>query len=158
RDLAAETKDGHRVELLGNIEFPYEVPGCLNQGATGIGLFRTEFLFMQPGALPSEEEQFQAYKAAAAALGDRPLVIRTMDVGGDKLTPGGNWEPEKNPFLGLRSIRYSLQHLAIFRPQLRAIVRASAYGNIRVMFPLISRIMELRQAKFVLSLVQEELE
>lgn len=158
RDLDAETKDGHRVELLGNIEFPYEVPGCLQQGATGIGLFRTEFLFMQPGALPGEEEQFEAYKAAATGLGDRPLVIRTMDVGGDKLMPSGTWEPEKNPFLGLRSIRYSLQHLNIFRPQLRAIVRASAHGDVRVMFPLISRIMELRQAKFVLSLVQEELE
>jgi phosphotransferase system enzyme I (PtsI) len=158
RDVAAETRDGHRVELLGNIEFPYEVSGCLRQGATGIGLFRTEFLFMQPGAPPDENEQYEAYKAAAEGMNDRPLVIRTMDVGGDKLMPSGMWDPEKNPFLGLRSIRYSLQHLSIFRPQLRAIVRASAHGNVRVMFPLISRIMELRQAKFVLSLVKEELE
>lgn len=158
REMFAETKDGYIVQLLGNIEFPDEVPGCLAQGATGIGLFRTEFLFMQDSGPPSEEQQYLAYKTAAEALDDRPLVIRTMDVGGDKLMPGGTWEPEKNPFLGLRSIRYSLQHLSIFRPQLRAIVRASVHGDVRIMFPLISRIMELRQAKFVLNLVKEELE
>lgn len=113
---------------------------------------------MQDNTTPTEEQQYEAYREAAEALGDRPLVIRTMDLGGDKIAGGQSWEPEKNPFLGLRSIRYSLQHLTLFRPQLRAIVRASAHGNIRVMFPLISRIMELRQAKFVLSLVKEELE
>jgi phosphoenolpyruvate-protein phosphotransferase (PTS system enzyme I) len=156
RDLGAETRDGHKIELLGNIEFPSEIAGCLENGATGIGLFRTEFLFMQDSNSPSEEEQFETYRAAAEALGGRPLVIRTMDLGGDKCQPG--WEVEKNPFLGLRSIRYSLQHLSMFRPQLRAIVRASAFGDVRVMFPLISRLMELRQAKFVLNLVVEELE
>lgn len=158
RDAVAETRDGTRIELLGNIEFPYEVEGCLAKGAMGIGLFRTEFLFMQDGPWPDEAAQFEVYKAAAEAVGDRPLVIRTMDLGGDKIHPGGGWEPEKNPFLGLRSIRYSLQNLTMFRAQLRAIVRASALGDVRVMFPLISRIMELRQAKFVLNLVIEELE
>jgi phosphoenolpyruvate-protein phosphotransferase (PTS system enzyme I) len=157
RELVAETKDGERVQLLGNIEFPSEVEVCLEKGASGIGLFRTEFLFMQEGP-PSEEEQFEAYRAAADAVKGRPLVIRSMDVGGDKTYPDGNREAEKNPFLGLRSIRYSLQHLSLFRPQLRAIARASLHGDVRVMFPLISRIMELRQAKFVMSLVMEELE
>ncbi|MFQ5412233.1 MAG: phosphoenolpyruvate--protein phosphotransferase, partial [Phycisphaerae bacterium] len=153
-----ETKDGTVVELLGNIEFPLEIKDCLEKGATGIGLFRTEFLFIQSDHLPSEEEQFQAYQDAVEAVGGRPLVIRTMDLGGDKCHQGGGWESEKNPFLGLRSIRYSLQNLSMFRAQLRSIVRASARGDVRVMFPLISRIMELRQAKFVLSLVTEELE
>ncbi|MBX3396238.1 MAG: phosphoenolpyruvate--protein phosphotransferase [Phycisphaerae bacterium] len=158
RDLRAETKDGIQVELLGNIEFPLEIEDCIRNGATGIGLYRTEFLFMDENQLPSEEEQYEAYRAAVESLGNRPLVIRTMDLGGDKCHRAGGWELEKNPFLGLRSIRYSLQNLSMFRAQLRAIVRASAYGDVRVMFPLISRIMELRQAKFVLSLVTEELE
>lgn len=158
KELAAETRDGHRIELLGNIEFPSEVSECIARGASGIGLFRTEFLFMQEGPPPTEEMQYTAYREAAVALNGKPLVIRTMDLGGDKQPGATNWEPEKNPFLGLRSIRYSLQHLSVFRPQLRAIVRASAHGDVRVMFPLISRIMELRQAKFVLSLVMEELE
>lgn len=158
RDAVAVTKDGAEIELLGNIEFPSEVPVCLEKGATGIGLFRTEFLFLQNGDNPSEEEQYQVYREAAAALDGRPLVIRTMDLGGDKCAPGGAWDAEKNPFLGLRSIRYSLQNLNMFRAQLRAIVRASALGDVRIMFPLISRIMELRQAKYVLGLVIEELE
>jgi phosphotransferase system enzyme I (PtsI) len=158
RDLRAETKDGVVIEIHGNIEFPLEVADCLAKGATGIGLFRTEFLFLQDDHLPSEEEQFDAYCSAAQALGDRPLVVRTMDLGGDKTHGSGTWEAEKNPFLGLRSIRYSLQNLSMFRAQLRAIVRASVFGDVRVMFPLVSRIMELRQAKFVFSLVMEELE
>jgi phosphotransferase system enzyme I (PtsI) len=158
RDLKAETRDGAPIELLGNIEFPHEIQECIAQGAAGIGLFRTEFLFMQEGPPPTEEQQFEAYREAALAVKGGPLVIRTMDLGGDKVAGSMLWEPENNPFLGLRSIRYSLQHLSIFRPQLRAIVRASAFGDVRVMFPLVSRIMELRQAKFVLSLVMEELE
>lgn len=158
RDFAAETTDGSRIVLLGNIEFPSEVSDCLEKGAGGIGLFRTEFLFLQGGALPTEDEQYEAYRDAAVSVGDRPLIIRTMDLGGDKCHAGGPWEPERNPFLGLRSIRYTLQNLSVFRPQLRAIVRASAHGDVHVMFPLISRIMELRQAKFVFSLVMEELE
>ena len=158
KELAAETRDGVRIELLGNIEFPMEIEDCLNKGATGIGLFRTEFLFLEADPLPGEEEQYRAYADAARAVSGGPLVIRTMDLGGDKCHAGGGWEEERNPFLGLRSIRYSLQHLSMFRTQLRAILRASALGDVRIMFPLISRIMELRQAKFVLSLVMEELE
>lgn len=158
RDLRAETRDGVCIELLGNIEFPHEIQECLTQGAMGIGLFRTEFLFMQEGPPPTEEQQYESYREAVAAVAGKPIVLRTMDMGGDKYCGGTGWEPERNPFLGLRSIRYSLQHLTMFRPQLRAIVRASAHGNVRVMFPLISRIMELRQAKFLLSLVKEELE
>ncbi len=158
RDLDAETRDGVKIELLGNIEFPLEITDCLEKGARGIGLFRTEFLFLQTDRLPSEEEQFEAYRDAAQQLDGLPLVIRTMDLGGDKCHPTGGWEMEKNPFLGLRSIRYSLQNLPMFRSQLRAILRASVFGDIRVMFPLVSRIMELRQAKFVLSTVTEELE
>lgn len=158
RTLKAETRDGVEIELLGNIEFPLEIDDCLEKGATGIGLYRTEFLFLEEDSLPTEEEQYESYREAVAAVGGRPLVIRTMDLGGDKCHRGGGWEVEKNPFLGLRSIRYSLQNLSMFRSQLRAIVRASAHGDVRVMFPLISRIMELRQAKFVLSLVTEELE
>jgi len=158
RDLDAETRDGVKVQLLGNIEFPLEITDCLEKGARGIGLFRTGFLFLQTDRLPSEEEQFEAYRDAAVQLDGLPLVIRTMDLGGDKCHPTGGWEMEKNPFLGLRSIRYSLQNLPMFRSQLRAILRASVFGDIRVMFPLVSRIMELRQAKFVLSTVTEELE
>lgn len=157
-ELAAETRDGVRINMLGNIEFPLEIDDCIRKGAEGIGLFRTEFLFLEADPLPGEEEQYRAYCDAVRSVGDRPLVIRTMDLGGDKCHRGGNWEIEKNPFLGLRSIRYSLQNLTMFRSQLRAILRASVHGDVRVMFPLISRIMELRQAKFVLSLVMEELE
>jgi phosphotransferase system enzyme I (PtsI) len=159
RELTAQTEDGTEIELLGNIEFPLEIKDCFKKGAVGIGLYRTEFLFLQDDHLPTEEEQFKVYRQAVTAVGKRPLVIRTMDLGGDKCRPGsGVHENEKNPFLGLRSIRYSLQHLTMFRAQLRAILRASAFGDVRVMFPLISRIMELRQAKFVLSLVMEDLE
>ena len=158
RDLKAETMDGVTIQLLGNIEFPLEVKDCLAKGAMGIGLFRTEFLFLESERPPTEEEQLRAYREALESVGDLPLVIRTMDLGGDKCHRGGGWEAEKNPFLGLRSIRYSLQNLSMFRAQLRAIVRASAHGDVRVMFPLISRIMEFRQAKYVLSLVMEDLE
>lgn len=157
-ELAAETRDGVQITLLGNIEFPLEIDDCIRRGAEGIGLFRTEFLFLEADPLPGEEEQYRAYCDAVNAVEGRPLVIRTMDLGGDKCHRGGGWELEKNPFLGLRSIRYSLQNLSMFRAQLRAILRASVHGDVRVMFPLISRIMELRQAKFVLSLVMEELE
>ncbi|MCK6455043.1 MAG: phosphoenolpyruvate--protein phosphotransferase [Phycisphaerae bacterium] len=158
RDLPAVTKDGERIALLGNIEFPEEVVGAVEKGAEGIGLFRTEFLFLQGGPEPSEEEQFQVYRQAAELLSGRPLVIRTVDLGADKYVQGKVAEPERNPFLGLRSIRYCLQNLAMFRAQLRAIMRASNHGNVRIMFPLITRVMELRQARYLLSLVMEELE
>lgn len=158
RDLPAETKDGVKVALLGNIEFPEDVEGCLSKGAQGVGLFRSEFLFLQGGAEPSEEEQFQSYRQALELLGGRPLIIRTVDLGADKLFPGRITEPEQNPFLGLRSIRLCLQNLPFFRAQLRAIMRASNHGNVSIMFPLITQITELRQARYMLNLVTEELE
>jgi phosphotransferase system enzyme I (PtsI) len=158
RDLPAETRDGVRVELYGNIEFPEEVATCIAKGATGIGLFRTEFLFLRDGPEPTEEDQFQVYRQVAESLEGRPLVIRTLDLGADKYTHRADWEREPNPFLGLRSIRYCLQHREVFWPQLRAILRASVHGNIKIMFPMISRVMELRQAHFLLKLAMEELE
>jgi len=158
RDLPAETLDGVRVELLGNIEFPEEVPLCLAKGAEGIGLFRTEFLFLRGGPQPAEEEQFQVYRQVAETLQRRPLVIRTLDLGADKYPHERAWEAEPNPFLGLRSIRYCLQHREVFWPQLRAILRACSHGNIRIMFPLISRVLEMRQAKYLLKLAMDELE
>ncbi len=158
RDLPAVTKDGVRIALLGNIEFPEDVEGCLARGAEGVGLFRTEFLFLQGGPEPSEEEQFQAYRQATELLNGKPLVIRTVDLGADKLNPGRPMEPEQNPFLGLRSIRLCLQNLPLFRAQLRAIMRASVHGDVRIMFPLVTHISELRQARYVLNVLIEELE
>lgn len=158
RDLPAETRDGVRIGLHANIEFPEEVDGVLARGADGIGLFRTEFLFLRGGPEPTEEEQFQVYRQVAERMGDKPVVIRTVDLGADKYLQSRNWEPEPNPFLGLRSIRYCLRHREIFWPQLRAVLRASIHGNVRVMFPLISRLMELRQANYLLRLAMEELE
>ncbi len=158
RDLPAETKDGIQVELFGNIEFPEEVQSCLDKGATGIGLFRTEFLYMREGPEPTEEDQFQVYRQVTELLGGRPVIIRTFDLGADKYAQHRAWDPEPNPFLGLRSIRYCLRHRDVFWPQLRAILRASMHGDVRIMFPLISRIMELRQATYLLKLAMEELE
>ncbi|MFO0974102.1 MAG: phosphoenolpyruvate--protein phosphotransferase [Phycisphaerae bacterium] len=158
RDQPAVTKDGVEVELLGNIEFPDEVEACQAKGARGVGLFRTEYLFLQGDAEPSEEEQFQTYRQAAERLNGMPLVIRSVDLGADKLPTTRAGEPEQNPFLGLRSIRWCLQNLPVFRSQLRAIMRASRHGQISIMFPLITQVMELRQARYVLNLVVEELE
>lgn len=155
----AETTDGTEIKLWGNIEFPDEIPAAINNGATGIGLYRTEFLFLSTNSLPTEEEQYLAYKQAIEALpAEMSLTIRTLDLGADKLmdsdlTPSD----ERNPFLGVRSIRLCLQNLPLFKTQLRAIMRASAHGKIRIMFPLISNIMELRQAKMVLNDVIEDL-
>ena len=160
RDLPAQTTDGVTVELHANIEFPDEIDTCLNRGAAGIGLFRTEFLFMGEGPEPNEEQQVAVYRQVAERLGHaRPLVIRTLDLGGDKFPHRRmTWEAEPNPFLGLRSIRYCLRHREVFSPQLRAILLASAHGDVRVMFPLISQVQELRLAKYMLRLAMEELE
>jgi phosphoenolpyruvate-protein phosphotransferase (PTS system enzyme I) len=158
RDLPAETADGERIELLGNIEFPYEVEQCQKRGAMGIGLYRTEFLFMANDREPTEEEQVAAYTAVAVAMRGKPVVMRTIDLGADKLPSMPFPEDEQNPFLGLRSIRLALKNPALFRTQLRAILRASAPGNISVMFPLISTILELRQARMVLREAMEDLE
>lgn len=156
--LEAVTKDGVRITLLGNIEFPEEAPGVIEHGADGVGLYRTEFLYLTSVTEPSEEDQFRAYRQCAEALGDRTLTIRTLDLGADKYTQARQEEPERNPFLGCRGIRYCLQNLPMFRTQLRAILRASAYGRVKIMFPLVATMLELRQAKLVLNDVMEELE
>lgn len=158
RELPAETIDGVRIELLGNIEFPHEVHHCLERGADGIGLYRTEFLYLGSDTEPTEETHYDAYLRVAQAMGDRPVVIRTLDLGADKVPQADTGAPERNPFLGLRSIRVSLRNLPLFRTQLRAIMRASAHGNVRVMFPLISTVLELRQAKMIVADVMEDLE
>ena len=158
KDLPAVTPDGHEVQLWGNIEFPHDVEGCLARGASGIGLYRTEFLYLDRKTDPTEEEHFQAYAEAIAALGGRPITIRTCDLGADKFTHLSGEYDERNPFLGCRSIRFSLQHIGLFKTQLRAILRASALGPTRVMFPLVTNLKELRQAKMILADVQEDLE
>lgn len=157
RDLPAETRDGVRVQLDGNIEFPHEVTHCLERGADGVGLYRTEFLYLGAPTEPDEEAHYRAYVEVVQAMERRPVVIRTLDLGADKLS-GQNLDIERNPFLGLRSIRISLRNTELFRTQLRAVLRASALGDVRVMFPLISTMLELRQAKMVLADVMEDLE
>lgn len=158
RDLPAETADGQRIQLLGNIEFPYEVEQCQKRGADGIGLYRTEFLFLSGDDEPTEEQQLAAYSAVAQAMKGQPVVMRTIDLGADKLPSVPSPEDEQNPFLGLRSIRLALRNPTLFRTQLRAILRASACGNIRVMFPLVSTLLELKHAKMVLREAREDLE
>jgi phosphoenolpyruvate-protein phosphotransferase (PTS system enzyme I) len=158
RDLPAETTDGVRIDLMGNIEFPYEVDHCAERGADGIGLYRTEFLYLSSEIEPTEETHFEAYSRVIKAMGDRPVVIRTLDLGADKLAQMPSPAEERNPVLGLRSIRMSLRNLPLFRTQLRAILRASALGNVRLMFPLITTLMELRQARMVLADVMEDLD
>jgi phosphotransferase system enzyme I (PtsI) len=127
-------------------------------GGDGVGLYRTEFLFLTGKTEPTEEDHFEAYRSALARLEGRPLTIRTLDLGADKYTQQRAAEPERNPFLGLRSIRYCLQNPDLFKTQLRAILRASVHGPVKVMFPLVSNVMELRQAKMILRDVAEELE
>jgi len=158
RDMPAVTKDGQEVRLWGNIEFPHEVAACIQRGATGIGLYRTEFLYLDREEEPSEEDHFQAYAEAIEACHGRPLTIRTCDLGADKFTHLSDDYDERNPFLGFRSIRLSLQHVASFKRQLRAILRASVLGPVRIMFPLVTNLKELRQAKMLLADVREDLE
>ncbi|UCG32872.1 MAG: phosphoenolpyruvate--protein phosphotransferase [Phycisphaerales bacterium] len=158
RDLPAVTRDGVEVSLLGNIEFPSEARTCMENGADGVGLYRTEYLYLRGNKEPSEEEHIEAYTTALEACDPKPLTIRTMDLGADKYGPLRGAESERNPFLGLRSIRYCLQNLDLFKTQLRAILRVSRLGNVRVMFPLIISLMELRQAKMALGDAMEDLE
>lgn len=158
RELPATTSDGVRIELFGNIEFPHEVTHCVQRGADGIGLYRTEFLYLGAEIEPTEEVHYEAYAQVVRAMNGRPVVIRTLDLGADKMMPGKMPEAEPNPFLGLRSIRLSLKNLPLFRTQLRAILRASVLGDVRVMFPLITTLLELRQAKMLLADVMEDLE
>lgn len=157
RDLPAETVDGVRIQIRGNIEFPEEVEQCTRRGSDGIGLYRTEFLYLTSQHEPSEEDHYRAYCKVINALDEKPMVVRTLDLGSDKMLTEKSPEEERNPCLGLRSIRLSLRQLPMFRTQLRAILRASVHGDVRVMFPLVSTILELRQARLVLSDVMEDL-
>jgi len=158
RDLPAVTRDGHAISLQANIEFPAEIDDALPRGAEGIGLYRTEFLYLASETEPSEEDHYRAYADAMGRLKGKPLVIRTLDLGADKYTQARAASPERNPFLGDRSIRMCLHDIPMFKRQLRAIMRASVMGDLRIMFPLVTTLMELRQAKMVLSDVMEELE
>lgn len=143
RDVPAETTDGKLLAIEANIETADEVGSVLAHGADGIGLYRSEFLFIQPGRFPSEEEQYRAYTAVLKAMGDRSVTIRTLDLGGDKVMPGFTLSIENNPILGWRAIRFCLARPEIFRTQLRALLRASVHGSLRIMFPLISGAAEL---------------
>jgi phosphotransferase system enzyme I (PtsI) len=159
RDLPAETRDGVRIMLLGNIEFPQEATHCVERGADGVGLYRTEFLYLGKRSDPSESEHLDAYMTVLRSMGSKPVVIRTLDLGADKFST--STEPvaeERNPFLGLRSVRLCLRNLTLFKTQMRAILRASAFGDVRIMFPMVSTLLELRHCKMILAEVKEDLE
>ncbi len=144
------TTDGVHVELVANIGTPEDVIGVQNNGGEGVGLYRTEFLYMGKSELPSEDEQFESYKAVLENMGDKPVVVRTLDIGGDKELSYLQLPKEMNPFLGYRAIRLCLERDDIFRVQLRALLRASVYGNLKIMFPMIATLEEFRQAKAIL--------
>jgi phosphotransferase system enzyme I (PtsI) len=160
RHLPAQTRDGVRVALYGNIEFPQESGPCLERGAEGVGLYRTEFLYLGRQTDPTEDEHLEAYLTVLRTMGPhRPVVIRTLDLGADKFLPRSERAlEERNPFLGLRSVRLCLRNLTLFKTQMRAILRASAFGDVRIMFPMISTLLELRQCKMILAEVKEDLE
>ena len=158
RTTRSTTRDGHHIVLSANIELPEDVEAVAANGAEGIGLYRTEFLYLNRTTLPTEHEQFETYRRVAERLRPDPLIIRTFDLGGDKLAPGTvDIADELNPFLGWRAIRLCLEHIDIFKTQLRAILRASAVCNIKIMFPMISGLEELRRAKAVLAECKDEL-
>ena len=152
------TKDGRKVDIWGNIGSPNDVDAVLESGATGIGLYRTEFLFMNSDHFPTEEEQYQAYRIVAEKMQGKPVTIRTMDIGGDKELPYLDLPKEMNPFLGYRAIRISLENKDMFKTQLRAILRASQYGQIKIMYPMISSINEIRSANIILEECKKELD
>jgi phosphotransferase system enzyme I (PtsI) len=156
KDVAAETSDGVVVGMVGNVEFAEEIPGLLQHGGEGIGLYRTEFLYLGRDELPSEEVQYREYRRILEAMGDRPVTVRTFDLGGDKL-PSGQRDHAENPALGLRAVRYCLRHPDLFRAQLRALLRAADHGNLRIMVPMVSGVAEVRAAKRMLAEVREEL-
>ncbi len=149
KDQESISVDGHKIDLAANIGTPDDVEGALNNGAEAIGLYRTEFLYMNAQQLPTEEEQFQAYKKVLEAMGDRQVVVRTLDIGGDKKLPYLPIDPEMNPFLGYRAIRLCLDRKDIFRTQLRALIRSSAYGKLCIMFPMIATLDEFNAAKAI---------
>ena len=157
KDLPAETLDGKRVRILANLELPEEIPTILRHGANGIGLYRTEYFYMNRVDLPSEEEQFEEYKYVARALAPNEVTIRSLDLGGDKFISSLQIPREMYPFLGWRAIRFCFESPEIFKTQLRAILRASAYGKIRLMYPMVSGLAELKKANGFLNEVKEEL-
>lgn len=157
RDLPAQTADGHKVEIVANIELPEEIPSVIYHGAQGVGLYRTEYFYMNRADLPREDEQYEAYKAVAQKMAPHIVTIRTLDLGGDKFLSHLEVPYEMNPFLGWRAIRFCLARPDIFKVQLRAILRASVHGNLRMMYPMISGLEELRQANGLLNEVKEEL-
>lgn len=150
------SKDGTKVELVCNIGKPEDAKKAVECDGEGIGLFRTEFLFMDRDTIPTEEEQFEAYKSVAETMAEKPVIIRTLDIGGDKEIPYLGLEKEENPFLGFRAIRFCLQRRDIYETQLRALVRASAYGRIKVMIPLVTGVDELRQVKAIVADIMKE--
>jgi len=156
--IEARTQDSRRIKLVANIAHVDETDVALKNGAEGVGLFRTEFLFMDRTEPPSEEEQFQAYKTVLEKMGERPVIIRTLDIGGDKSIPYLNIPKEENPFLGCRAIRLCLAQQDLFKVQLRALLRASVYGNLKIMFPMISCIDEIIQTKEIMKEVKTELD
>ncbi len=156
--MEARTQDGRRTKLVANIAHVDETDIALKNGAEGVGLFRTEFLFMDRTEPPSEEEQFQAYKTVLEKMGEKPVIIRTLDIGGDKSIPYLNIPKEENPFLGCRAIRLCLAQQDLFKVQLRALLRASVYGNLKIMFPMISCIDEIIQTKEIMKEVKTELD
>ena len=157
RETKSTTRDGRHIVLSANIELPDETEAVLSNGAEGVGLYRTEFLYLNQPALPTEEDQFEIYRQVAQRLAPNPLIIRTLDLGGDKLTDTIETQDELNPFLGWRAIRFCLENLEIFKAQLRAILRASVSGNIGIMFPMISGLDEVRRGQEVIRQCQEEL-
>lgn len=157
RDVHLEYVSGRKVVVAGNMGSVEDLEALLKYGAEGIGLFRTEFLFMGRAEMPSEEEQFEVYKQVAEKMKDQPVIIRTLDIGGDKVIPYMNMPKEDNPFLGLRGLRLCFDEIDVFKTQLRAILRASCYGNLHIMFPMIGAMKELNEAKSILETCKEEL-
>ena len=157
KDLPAITLDGHQVEVCANIGTVRDIDGAERNGAEGVGLYRTEFLFMDRDALPTEEEQFAAYKAVAEACGSQAVIVRTMDIGGDKELPYMNFPKEENPFLGWRAVRIAMDRKEILRDQVRAILRASAFGKLRIMFPMIISVEEVRALRKEIEIYKQEL-
>ena len=159
RELPSISKDGKKVEIAGNIGSPEDAKKVIENGGEGIGLFRTEFLFMDRDCMPTEEEQFESYKEVATAMEGKPVIIRTLDIGGDKEIPYMGILQDENPFLGYRAIRLCLDRKDdIYIPQLRALLRASAFGNIKIMLPLITSMDEIREAKALISDIKKELD
>ncbi len=157
RELPAETLDGKRIVLAANIEFHHEVPSVLSHGGEGVGLYRTEYFYMNRATLPTEQEQYEAYRKVAESMNPRPVIIRTLDLGGDKFASTLEIPHEMNPYLGWRAIRFCLTRKDIFKTQLRAILRASAHGNLKIMYPMIASVQEVLAAREILNEAKAEL-